>query len=74
LGYIVLDQSFQSGRDLVLFGVPMIVVLAVGIFRLDELLARKHKPTSNPPTKPVHRPGAGHLNCEPDGKPLNKER
>jgi len=52
----------------------MIVVLAVGIFRLDELLARKHKPTSNPPTKPVHRPGAGHLNCEPDGKPLNKER
>ena len=62
------EELIRSGRDVFLFGIPLVLMLAVGIFRLDELFVRGKKP---PAAKPILRTGS-RLGLEPDGRPLRK--
>ena len=66
------EELIQSGRDVFLFGVPLVLMLAVGIFRLDEIFARGQKPGPSGIAKPMLRTGS-RLGMEPDGKPLSRQ-
>ena len=67
-------DTLQSGRDMLLFGVPLVVMLGVGIFRLDEVVSRK-PPVVEDETDGTLRPSRkSYIGCEPDGTPLRKDR
>jgi hypothetical protein len=70
-GEDVHEELIQSGRDVFLFGIPLVLMLAVGIFRLDEVFARRQKPGPSGAARPVVRTGS-RLGMEPDGRPLNR--
>lgn len=61
-----------SGLDVFMFGIPLIVLLVFGYFRLDEIFTRKR------PTEPAHKqPPTIHadpetMGSDPDGKPWEK--
>jgi hypothetical protein len=64
------EEILRSGRDTLLVGAPLLVLLFLCYFRLDEILLRpKKKPESlGPGGQVVHK---GQRFCsEPDGTPL----
>lgn len=64
----MLEQGFQSNRDLLLYGVPLVVLTLAGILRLDELFARPRKKRAAP-VRPQRRiPSHPTHGIEPDGK------
>lgn len=57
-----------SNADTILVAIPMIGVLFVGVFRLDEIIGRPQK-VSLPRKGFSHRDGDGAVVCvEPDGR------
>lgn len=64
----MLEPGFQSNRDLLLYGVPLIVLTLAGILRLDELFARPRKKRSAPVRPPRKMPTQLTHGIEPDGK------
>jgi len=59
---------------MILYGIVVVALLAIGIFRLDELFARKKRPATRSRTssRQFNRPG-GAL-TDPDGKLSKKPR
>ncbi len=64
------EAAVKLSWDLLLFGVPLLVLLFVAFFRLDEVFTnhKKHPPR---PRKPMHlSPDAGEpILRDPDGRP-----
>jgi hypothetical protein len=66
-----LEEILKSGRDNLLVGAPLIILLFVGFFRLDELLLRpKKKQVPLAPAGKAVRSGQRFFSSEPDGTPL----
>ena len=70
------ETVLKSGWDTLIFAVPFVGFLFVGLFRLDELFAApKHEVGRKP-----QRPAAGvdadgePIFCDPDGRPWRKAR
>lgn len=65
------EEILRSSRDSLLVGAPLLALLFLGFFRLDELLLKpKKRQTPLPPAgKPV-RVGQRFFSTEPDGTPL----
>lgn len=67
-------DTLQSGRDMLLFGVPLVVMLGVGIFRLDEVVSRKPPAVQDEADDTLRPSRKSYIGCEPDGTPLRKDR
>lgn len=67
----MLEPGFQSNRDLLLYGVPLIVLTLAGILRLDELFARPRKKRTTPARPPRRMPTPLPHGTEPDGQPFS---
>jgi hypothetical protein len=68
---MVLEQILSSTRDTLLVGTPLLVLLFIGFFRLDELMLKPKK--SQVPLAPAGkavRSGQRFFSSEPDGTPL----
>jgi len=61
-------SSPQSTLDTLLLGIPIVAMMVIGFFRLDELVAKpRTRTTSGHPLS--HRDKNGHFVCiEPDGR------
>ena len=58
-----------SSRDSLLVGIPFLLVLLIGYFRLDEIFASRHSSgRRRGPTAGLDVDGEPLL-CDPDGKP-----
>jgi hypothetical protein len=68
---MLLEEILRSGRDTLLVGAPLLILLFLGFFRLDELLLRpkKRQVPLAPAGQTVHR-GQRSFSSEPDGTPL----
>jgi hypothetical protein len=68
------EEILKSGRDALLFGIPLIILLLIGIFRLDELFItrRKRNPRSRPP-RGVDREGR-QIFSDPDGQAQHRRK
>ena len=60
-------QIMMSGRDALLLAIPLIALLLVTVFRLDELFSPKGKNLWRPPARGVDEQGREILN-DPDGR------
>lgn len=64
------DEILKSGRDALLVGIPLLILLFIGLFRLDELFLRSKKArTPQPPNGARVRNGPA-FHSDPDGKPF----
>jgi hypothetical protein len=68
------ETVLNSGWDTFLYAVPVIFMLVVGVFRLDELFAapRQNARTPRPPSG-IDKDGQPLL-CDPDGRPFHPAR
>ena len=68
-----MDQTVSSlGSDWILFGIPLIALLAFTFFRLDAVFtSRKKKPSGNhlSPSSPIRK--GRPLGIDPDGRALD---
>jgi hypothetical protein len=67
------ETIIKSGWDTLLVAIPFLVILFIGFFRLDGMLARKKKAgsrASRPPSG-LDEDGAPII-CDPDGRPWRK--
>jgi hypothetical protein len=69
----MVDEALKSGWDTFLLGIPLIGLLLIGVFRLDELFLKHKKKPSQLPLPPgiVERKGPQIL-TDPDGKPRRR--
>lgn len=69
----MVEEALKSGWDTYLIGIPLIALLLIGVFRLDELILKPQKKTSRLPLPPgiVERDGPEILS-DPDGKPRRR--
>jgi hypothetical protein len=66
-----LEEILKSDRDTLLLGAPLIILLFVGFFRLDELMLRpKKKQVPLVRTDKAVRGAQRFFSTEPDGTPL----
>jgi hypothetical protein len=72
---MLLEEILKSGRDTLLVGAPLLILLFLGFFRLDELLLKpkKRQVPLAPAGKAVHS-GQRFFSSEPDGTPLLPSR
>jgi hypothetical protein len=68
------DEIFKSGRDTLLIGIPLLLLLFVCFFRLDELLFRSRKKRVRKPAAGSDARGVRSFHSDPDGKPLAERR
>jgi hypothetical protein len=64
------DELLKSGRDTLLIGIPLLLLLFIGLFRLDELLFRSRKKKAQKPSAGNAGRGGRSFSTDPDGKPL----
>ena len=68
------ETVLNSGWDTFLYAVPVLFMLVVGVFRLDELFAAP-KQNARPPQPPSGIDEDGQpLLCDPDGRPFYPTR
>lgn len=74
---MLLTTDLSKGFDEFLFGIPLIVLLFFGFFRLDEAFTKKAK--RHEPSAPASRPDANSLDprrsspmSDPDGRPWER--
>ena len=66
------ESVLNSGWETFLYGVPVIFMLVVGVFRLDELIAApKRGPRAQRLAVSVDENGKQML-CDPDGRPFGR--
>jgi hypothetical protein len=67
------EEVVKSGWETYLLGIPLIALLLIGVFRLDELILKpKNKPRRQPPPpRGVDKDGREILS-DPDGKPQRR--
>jgi hypothetical protein len=68
------DEILKSGRDTLLIGIPLLLLLFVCLFRLDELLFRPRKKQARKPAVGTEGRGVRSFSTHPDGKPLSEGR
>ncbi len=62
------EEILKSGRDALLFGVPLIILLLIGVFRLDEsFLSKRKKQERQRPARGVDKEGR-QIYSDPDGQ------
>jgi hypothetical protein len=61
------EEILKSGRDALLFGIPLIILLLIGVFRLDELFMTKKKQERQRPARGVDKEGR-QIYSDPDGQ------
>jgi hypothetical protein len=71
----MVEDVVKSGWETYLLGIPLIALLLIGVFRLDELILKpKNKPRRQPrPPRGVDEDGREILS-DPDGKPQRRRR
>lgn len=71
---VALDVPLRPGLDTFLYAVPVFVLVAIGMFRLDGLLARpKHRPKRRRTQAGMDKDGLPVL-CDPDGRNFSPRR
>ena len=45
----MVEEALKSGWETCLIGIPLIALLLIGVFRLDELILKPRKKPSRPP-------------------------
>ncbi len=66
--------GWDAGRDIFLFGVPLIAFLIFGFFRLDQAFMGRKKQTSEPPAStPRDKRHEKSMRSDPDGRPWDEE-
>jgi hypothetical protein len=68
------DEILKSGRDTLLIGIPLLLLLFVCFFRLDELFFRSRKKQARKPAVGTASRGVRSFSTDPDGKPLAESR
>jgi hypothetical protein len=68
------DEILKSGRDTLLIGIPLLLLLFVCFFRLDELLFRSRKKRVQKSAVGTDGRGVRSFSSDPDGKPLAEGR
>ena len=64
------SHASKTGWDLVLLGIPLLVLLVFGFFRLDEVFtARKHETTPPSHRGPQDQQRRTSMHSDPDGRP-----
>jgi hypothetical protein len=64
------DQVLNSGWDTFLYAVPVLFMLVVGVFRLDELLAAPRQRPRRPRPLSGNDENGRQILCDPDGRPF----
>lgn len=69
----MVEEALKSGWETCLIGIPLIALLLICVFRLDELFLKSKKKPSQLPLPPgiVERDGAEIL-TDPEGKPRRR--
>ncbi len=68
------DEILKSGRDTLLVAIPLILLLFIGMFRLDELLIRPKKGSPDLKSPRRQRRDRPLFAADPDGTPLRPAR
>jgi len=68
------EEILKSGRDALLFGIPLILLLLIGVFRLDEsFMTKRKKQNRQRPARGVDREGR-QIYSDPDGQVPGRRR
>jgi len=67
------EVMLKSSRDALLLAVPLILLLLIGFFRLDEILMRAKKGPNQPKPQGEKQRVGRIFATEPDGTPLSQE-
>jgi len=68
------DNTVLSGWKMILYGIVAIGVLLLGVFRLDQVLARGRKKGSPQKQRMGHDPSRRHMFSDPDGRAWKTRR
>jgi hypothetical protein len=64
------ETVILSSRDAILYALPLVVVLLVAMFRLDELFCARKTPPKQERDQQMHlRKGPSPMFSDPDGRP-----
>jgi hypothetical protein len=66
-----MDTFTASSRDILLYGLPLVVLLLISLFRLDELLGAPRSRNRNHGTDLGYRKLRAPMRSDPDGRPWN---
>jgi hypothetical protein len=70
----MLELFLKPGWNTLLVGIPLILLLFVGLFRLDEVFVKPRKRTRpQRPARGVDKDGR-EIFCDPDGRPHRRRR
>lgn len=65
--------GWDAGRDIYLFGIPLIALLIFGFFRLDEVFSvRKNQTRETPDPSPTSQQHPKSMRSDPDGRPWDE--
>jgi hypothetical protein len=67
------DWIIKSNLDELLFGLPMVGMLFLGYFRLDELLAAPKQRRASIRKRSVTKIDGRLVGCDPDGRPWPRQ-
>ena len=68
------ESVLNSGWETVLYGVPVIFMLVVGVFRLDELIAAPKRDSRAQRLAIGVDENGEQVLCDPDGRPFGPRR
>ena len=73
MGITAVKSGWDAGRDVYLFGIPLIALLVFGFFRLDQVFTtRKNRPREIPDPSPASRQHEKSMRSDPDGRPWDE--
>jgi hypothetical protein len=73
MNIMALKSGWDAGRDVYLFGIPLIALLVFGFFRLDQVFtARKNHPREVPDLNPASKRHERKMCSDPDGRPWDE--
>ena len=68
------QATLNTGWDTFVFGIPLIALLFIGYFRLDEFFtSSKNAPASRPRPIPTSVKECSTMLSDPDGRPWNSQ-
>ncbi len=66
--------GWDAGRDIFLFGIPLIALLIFGFFRLDQVFTRRKKQAREVPAPtPGDKRHEKRMRSDPDGRPWDED-
>jgi len=65
--------GWDAGKDIFLFGIPLIAFLIFGFFRLDQVFTGRRKHSHEAPPAPSDKRHERSMRSDPDGTPWDEE-